>query len=254
LRSIVRSYLAVFPHGAAILATNSLETPTVGLVSRRHGERLDASLVRRRLAEWRTYPLDSVGVPDDLALLGSFIAGPRALAALSRSAPLNTDDHPVVAYRAPRLTYTLDSMPRDRLIDLLRELATEESKATPGEILVNAPDSRWLHRLDAYWSARNQFIEAGRNVVPSADVQAMLAQVRGPLFSVLHVSPDFRPAYDPLLNMAAALSRIDVGGALALLSDLEEAQPARPEARQMRHEVSQRCASRAPYPCTHGSL
>jgi spermidine synthase len=229
----------------------------VGLVSRRHGERLDASLLRTRLAGWQGFPLDSVGVPDDLALLGSFIAGSRALAAFSRSAPLNTDDHPVVAYRAPRLTYTLDSLARDRLIELLRELASDASKAKPGEILDNAPDSEWLRRLDAYWSARNQFIEAGRNVVPSADVRAMLAQVRGPLLSVLHVSPDFRPAYDPLLNMAAALSRIDVGSTVALLNDLERAQPARPEARQLLIRlsgVSQRCSSRAPYPCTPGSL
>ena len=37
---------------------------------------------------------------------------------------------------------------------------------------------------------------------------AMLAQVREPLLSVLRISPDFRPAYDPLLSMAAALARI----------------------------------------------
>ena len=38
----------------------------------------------------------------------------------------------------------------------------------------------------------------------------MLAQVREPLLAVLRISPDFRPAYDPLLRMAGALVAIDV--------------------------------------------
>jgi spermidine synthase len=60
----------------------------------------------------------------------------------------------------------------------------------------------------------------------------MLAQVRAPLLQVLRLSPDFRPAYDPLLRMAAALVRTDVTQAQALLKTLHEVQPARPEALQ----------------------
>ena len=48
----------------------------------------------------------------------------------------------------------------------------------------------------------DQFIASGQSVQPSSDVHQMLAQVRAPLLSVLHESPDFRPAYDPLLMMA----------------------------------------------------
>jgi spermidine synthase len=58
----------------------------------------------------------------------------------------------------------------------------------------------------------------------------MLAQVREPLLSVLQLSPDFRPAYDPLLSMAAALSRSNAPGARSLLGELARLQPARPEA------------------------
>ncbi len=35
-----------------------------------------------------------------MALLGSVIAGPQALARFAGRAPLNTDDRPVVSYRA----------------------------------------------------------------------------------------------------------------------------------------------------------
>ena len=41
LRSIVRSFMTVYPHGRAMLASNSLGTPTIGLVGNRDGARLD---------------------------------------------------------------------------------------------------------------------------------------------------------------------------------------------------------------------
>jgi spermidine synthase len=66
----------------------------------------------------------------------------------------------------------------------------------------------------------------------------MLSQVREPLLSVLRISPDFRPAYDPLLRMATALGRIDVAAACALLTELQQAQPSRPEAAQILRSLS----------------
>jgi len=58
----------------------------------------------------------------------------------------------------------------------------------------------------------------------------MLAQVREPLLSVLRISPDFRPAYDPLLAMGTALAQSDAPGARSLLTELSRIQPARSEA------------------------
>jgi spermidine synthase len=48
---------------------------------------------------------------------------------------------------------------------------------------------------------------------------------------MLTTSPEFRPAYDPLLRMALALRATDPAGAQALLLELVQRQPARPEAR-----------------------
>ena len=58
----------------------------------------------------------------------------------------------------------------------------------------------------------------------------MLARVGAPLLDIVRLSPDFRPAYDPLLNMAGALASVDVAQAKALLDALVRAQPARAEA------------------------
>ena len=93
-------------------------------------------------------------------------------------------------------------------------------------------DAAGSRRLAAYWAARNRFIEVGQGVRPSADPQRMLSQVREPLLSVLRTSPDFRPAYDPLLRMATALARTDPAGARSLMTALIQVQPARPEAEQ----------------------
>jgi spermidine synthase len=233
LRSIVRAFVAVYPDGWALLATNSLETPVVGLVAILDADRFDVGRVRARLADSaNALGLAGFGIDDEFALLGSFIAGPRALARFAGDAPLNTDDHPVVAYRAPRITYVPDSTAGDRLIALLREL-----QISPDEVARTA-EPGWENRLAAYWTARDRFIEAGRGVQPTADVRRMLAQVREPLLSVLRTSPDFRPAYDPLLQMALALAEVDAAAAGALLVELSQIQPARPEAAQALQELS----------------
>jgi spermidine synthase len=159
-------------------------------------------------------------------VLGSFVAGPEALQRFAGNAPANRDDRPIVAYRAPSITYAPDSSPRDRLIALLREVSL-----SPAELIASASDQALPGRLAAYWVARNRFVESGRDVRPSRNVQDMLAQVREPLLSVLRVSPDFRPAYDPLLAMAMELARTDVSGARALLNQLTQLQPARTEAK-----------------------
>ena len=235
LRSIVQAFIAVYPHGWAMLATNSLETPVLGLVARRGAGRFDVEHIQERMAMYRLTDsiergshagskgeLDSLGLADAYALFGSFVAGPRALASLAGDAPINTDDHPVVAYLAPRITYAPDSLPRDRLVDLLHDLSI-----APDELVENPPDPAWPRRLAAYWQARDRFIEIGRDVQPSADVQRMLAQVRDPLLSVLRISPEFRPAYGPLLSMAGALAQVDGPAAASLLDELAKTQTAR---------------------------
>jgi spermidine synthase len=115
---------------------------------------------------------------------------------------------------------------------LLREV-----EISPEELSPHRPTTRWASRLAAYWAARKRFIELGRDVKPMSDVRRMLAQVREPLLAVLRISPDFRPAYDPLLRMASALGRIDVAATRVLLTELQQVQPSRPEAAQVLRDL-----------------
>jgi spermidine synthase len=237
-RSIVASFRAVFPGSWAVLSTLSLQTPVLGLVARADGGGFDATQLRQRMSSLQLQrSLADYGLPDELALMGSVVAGPAALARWAGQAPLNTDDRPVVSYRAPRITYAPDSLPADRLIALLQQLGgglgegpDKPPEEGPDEGLVKGADAAWRARLAAYVTARNRFIEVGRNVRASADAQQMLARVRDPLLAVLRISPDFRPAYDPLLRMALALGEADRGAARDLLLALQRVQPMRPEA------------------------
>ena len=226
LRNIVKSFLAAYPNGTAILASNSLETPVLGLVGHQDEQRFDIAAVRARLANApQPERLPAFGIDDEFALLGSVVAGPKALQHFAGEASANTDDRPVVAYRAPRITYVPDSLPRDRLIELLQQLFIE-----PQEI-VDASDVVSTQRLVAYWAARNRFIELGRHVRPSASAEDMLTQIGEPLLAVLRISPDFRPAYDPLLMIANRLIATDGAKTHELLRELIRIQPARSEAR-----------------------
>jgi spermidine synthase len=220
LRSIVRSFIAAYPRSYAILATNSLDTPVIGLVARKDDRRFDLKQIRARFAGAAVVRNSAeLAIDDDLALLGTFIADSRALERFAGDAPINTDDRPVVAYRAARLVYAADSRPRDRLLELLARIDID-----PGELIEGA-DRNWSARLTAYWSARDRFIEVGRDVEPTTDVERMLAQVREGLLGVLRISPDFRPAADPLLRMAAALNERDPAAARALRAEIARVQP-----------------------------
>lgn len=234
LRSIVRSFTSIYPGGWAILASNSLDTPVLGLIGQVSDNRFDISRVRHRLNTTTfSTELSYFRLEDEFALLGSFVAGPKALSLFADKAAPNTDDHPIVAYLAPRITYAPESLPRDRLIELLHEFSID-----PAELITHRADPSWSRRLAAYWTARNQYIEAGRNIQPSTTVQEMLSQVREPLLSVLRISPDFWPAYDPLIHMATLLERTDASAARALLQELLEIQPARMEASLLLHQLT----------------
>ena len=229
LRSVVQSFLAVYPEGAALLATNSLQTPVLGLVARPDAPRFSPQAVQARLAGYGgPQRLPAFGLGDVFAVLGSLVADAPALRRFAGAAPLNTDDRPLVAYRAPRITYVPDSLPADRLLALLREWSAApvqpalliDAGAGAGADTETGTDRAWLPRLAAYWLARDRFLEAGRAVRPSADARQMLAQVQAPLLAVLQTSPDFAPALEPLRRMAQQLALTDPAAAQALLDNL----------------------------------
>lgn len=212
LRSIIGAFLQAFPDGAALLASNSLDTPTIGLVGRADATRFRPGRPMPPIAE-------PFGLADDFARLGSFIGDAAALRRFAADAPVNTDDRPWVAYRAPRITYAPDSAPRDRLLALLGALSLDP------ETLLAAPDAALSGRLAAYAKARQSYLALGARTQPSPDPAVMLARVGAPLLDVLRQSPDFQPAAEPLRLLARALATQDPSAAQRLLAALGEIRP-----------------------------
>jgi hypothetical protein len=131
---------------------------------------------------------------DEFAVLGSVLAGPQGLEAFSRGAAVNTDDLPVVTHRAPWVSYSPQETPRDRLASLIHQLSP---RATD---VLGAGQDQDAVRLEAYWQARAKYLAFGMVVRPDADPRVMLDQLRRPLLEMVTISPDFRPAAEPLLN------------------------------------------------------
>lgn len=226
LRSIINSFIAVYPGALAILASNSVATPVIGLVGRKTAKPFDLNQITNRLQTVSLpTPLADFGLNDEYALLGSIISGSESLRQFALGTPMNTDDQPVVAYRAPLLTYNANSLPIERLLVLLRTWYVQ-----PDEVLASNNYEVFKRRLRNYGLARQQYIELGQHIQPSSNPKSMLAQIGQPLLDILKISPDFRPAYDPLVNIAFQLRLNDPDASRAWLSALAQIQPNRPEA------------------------
>ena len=232
LRSIVAAFLQAHPDAVAVLATNSLDTPVLGLVGRAPGGQApvwSADSLARRMTAARALPaMAGLQLDDPWAVPGSLLADAAALRRLAGSAAANRDDRPTVAYLAPQLRNSDTDSPRTRLARVLQDLQADAPAIFGAP--TDAAATAWQQRLSAYWAARHQHLRNGMAVQPAANLQAMVAQVRAPLLATLRTSPDFRPAYDPLLRMALALHRVDPAAAHRLLADLQAAAPQRSEA------------------------
>ncbi len=211
LRGITASFLAAFPDGVAILASHSLDTPTLGLVGR-NGPTYVALPAGHAIGT-------RFGLADPMAVLGSLVGDNTSLRRFAADTPPNTDDRPWVAYRAPRITYVPDSSPRDRLLALLGQLRLDD-----GRWLAPA-DAALAPRVQAYALARRNYLDLGRRTVPSADPAVMLARVGPGLLAALRLSPDFEPAAEPLRRLAQALAPVDPAAAERLRAELTTVRP-----------------------------
>ena len=100
---IVRTFLTVFPQVSLWRDDFYSELPVVGLVGQFKPRPLDLTRIRERvlhLPEWSKDPLFSI--PAGLVML--YVGNLSVVSDLFASAPLNTDDRPLIEFLAPRLT------------------------------------------------------------------------------------------------------------------------------------------------------
>lgn len=228
LKAIIRSFLAVYPDATAWLNHYSVRTPMLALVGGARGQGSSALADARLTNPAMIGLLQPLGLVKPLDLLGQFVAGPRSLADFAGLGPLNTDDLPFVTFDAERNVKALAAPPYALLLQLVSTIRTDRDELPFGA------DAETMGRLPAYWAARNRFLAGGAALDGDPRGLALIDAASPALLDALRISPDFDPAYRPLLEMARSLA-LDGRSAEArlLLQAVRIAAPSRPEAGEL---------------------
>lgn len=205
LRSIVATFLSVFPDGtlwlvgdADVLLIGSTEPLDARIAA------INETMRRPGVAE----DLASIGIVSPFVVKSLFIAQGDALKAWAQGAPLQTDDRSQLEFSGPRSVFSTD---RDDNATTLRTLAASSPKPPAvAAALAAASPADWRDRGLAMLKA-----DAMRPAYED-------------LVKALNGAPDDQLALDGLLRAAAPLDR--VADARAVLTRLAEA-PAHPAAR-----------------------
>jgi spermidine synthase len=196
LRSIVATFLSVFPNGTMWLvgdadvlllgSTESLDARIAGIADamKRPGVAAD---------------LASVGVSSPFSLMSLFVAQGQPLRAWADGAPLQTDDRSQLEFSGPRSIF---GAARDDNAEALRELAAASPKPPAVAAAIRAASPR-------EWRDRGlMFLRADAHRPAYAD-----------LVRALEASPDDPIALDAMVRAAANLNRLaDAQAVLARLA------------------------------------
>jgi spermidine synthase len=229
LRAIIRGFLDIYPEGSAWLNHYSVRTPMLALIGPRDAGDLDLDILAARLGDPQLRPVARpLGFEQPIDLLGQYLGGPRALAAFAGQGPRNTDDYPYVTFDARRNVGALTAPPWSLLLAVTRAMRPD-----PAELLAAPQRDALSHRLNAYWRARNRFLEAGAALPGEPRGNALIEAASPGLLEALRFSPEFDPAYGPLIGMAKSLLASDRAAAARLLRQISDAAPSRGEAKEL---------------------
>jgi spermidine synthase len=197
LQTVVASYLIAFPDAKAVLASNSLDSPVVGLISRKNSNLpLMAEMKNNWLDSEKATSANKAKLQDPYAVWGSVIAGSESLHRFSKNIAPNTDDNLQVSYKAPKVTYEPQETPRQRLNQISIQWSISPIQGESVEV---------QNRLAAYWQAHKKYLQIGLGIKNGSDPLLILTEYQDQLFELIHLSSDFRPAYDTLNSLARSL-------------------------------------------------
>jgi spermidine synthase len=229
LRAIIRSFLDVYPQGSAWLNHYSVRTPMLALIGGLDSGYVNIDALAAHLADPAVGTVTRpIGFEVPIDILGQYVGGPRALAALAGDGPKNTDDYPFVALDARRNVRSLSASPSALLLAMERL-----TRPDAAELLADPRQGAMDERLNAYWHARNQFLEAGAALKGEPRGVALVEAASPGLLAAIRLSPEFNPAYQPLIGMARSLMASNRQAASRLLHEINDAAPSRNEAREL---------------------
>jgi spermidine synthase len=136
---IIKTFQAAFPHSSVWLARRD-----VGLIGTLEPLEIEFDNLLRRVEEPDIRPgLEEVNLADPYALVSRMILGEDELRVLTDGARLNTDDHLVLEYTAPRSMYTRVAIANNL------EWLTQSATSVPAVPSTSAPRAgEWLIGFD----------------------------------------------------------------------------------------------------------
>ena len=161
---------------------------------------------------------------DSFALFGTFVATRDQLAKFAGPGPLNTDNRPLVTFRAPRFIYRQSVSPYARLQTILAE-----TERDPAPLFDTADAAPFVDELRRFLEARDVFLAGAIK-----QTQGDLPGAARDFIRSAQLSPRFLTGYLTALQYAVSIaesgSAIDRARARDILRDLRAANPSRPEA------------------------
>ena len=197
LRTVVRTYLAVFPEVHAFLGLYNTSTPSLALVGRVPTQDAPAlRLDRTTLDTLAQLPGATLDLRD---LLASYLAEGTALQDWAGPGPHNTDLHPRVLFDAPATAYADDPTLGARNLESLLALRPSE----PTLLLAGAPSHALQTAVRSYTAAADLYLRAELTRGAITDLAALPAAAVDLLIQAYETDPSFAPARGPLYAIAS---------------------------------------------------
>lgn len=234
LRVVVRTFLEVYPDARAWLLRFNVDTPVLGLIGTLEPTRYTPdSFAKRVRAPGLLEQLKPLTLTDEFQLFGCLVAGSDGLRTFSDGAEINTDDHPVVVFGAPRFVYQRTAPAYGRLFTLLDKQSANFDELIRGDKADEV--TRLRRQLAEFVKARDVYL---RGLV--AETENRFSEAVDAYVESARISPAFSTGYARCLTIAMQQSGSDPTAARALLQRLVDAQPERPVARQLLDRLPQK--------------
>jgi spermidine synthase len=203
LRTVIRTFLAVFPEAHSILGLYSASTPPLVLIGRApSGDDgllvIDTDVLRQRLAD-PAYKLLLMQDPRDL--LAGYMLDREGLRDFAGDGPLNTDLNPRVLFDAPRSAYERNPALAYGALEELMALRTP----VPHDLLVSGngqPDDAMLSGVGKFSAALGHYIQGEIARVRAPGITMLPREVIDHYLRAYEAEPDFRAAAGLLFALA----------------------------------------------------
>ncbi|MBK9756039.1 MAG: hypothetical protein IPO88_21545 [Nannocystis sp.] len=196
LRTVVRTYLAVFPEVHAFLGIYNTRTPSLALVGRVPTPDAPALRLRREtLDALAATPGATLDLRD---LLASYLADGTALHDWAGEGPRNTDLRPRVLFDAPATAYLDDPELGARNLESLLPLRPPE----PTVLLAGAPTRELQAGVRSYTAAADLYLRAELARGAVTELAALPPAAAELLVQAYEADPGFAPARGPLYALA----------------------------------------------------